>query len=107
MEYADSLRKVLIRKITKAERDLAQIKLDYCRFVFGLSHRARVRVDGQLFLVRAVDVDSMPRLENGEFGKPAISGVPLGMNGVVGDSALVALGKDWQTVPESESLASR
>lgn len=107
MDYADSLRQVLIRKITKAERDLAQLKLDYCRFVFGISHRSRVRVDGQMFLVRSVDVDSMPRLETGEFGKPSIFGIPVGTTSINAGADLVSLGIDWETVPESESLAGR
>lgn len=37
MDYAASLRQVLIRKITRAERDLDQLKLDYCHFVYGIS----------------------------------------------------------------------
>ena len=43
MDYGESVQKVLLRKIRKAEQDLAQLKLDYCRFVFGLTHRARVQ----------------------------------------------------------------
>lgn len=98
MEYAESLRSVLIRKINKAERDLVQLKLDYCRFVFGLSHRTQVTIDGQRYQVRSVDVDSMQRLESGDFTKPAISGVPVGSDlRPVGDES-VDLGNDWQTL---------
>lgn len=78
MEYAESLRSVLLRKINKAERDLVQLKLDYCRFVFGLSHRTQVTIGGQRYQVRAVDVDTMKRLDSGDFSKPAITGVPVG-----------------------------
>lgn len=105
MDYADSLRQVLIRKITKAERDLDQLKLDYCRFVFAISHRSWVRVDDALFLVRSVDVDTMERLAEGDFSKPLIWGVPLKSDGIVSDDELVPLGKDWETVPESERAA--
>lgn len=100
MQYADSLRKVLIRKITKAERDLAQLKLDYCRFVFGLSHRSQVKVKGKLYLVRTVDVDTMDRVEGGEFSKPAIAGVPVGSKNA--ETELRQLGKNWVVVTETE-----
>ena len=42
MDYANSVQTVLLRKIQKAEQDLVQLKLDYCRFIFGLTHRTRV-----------------------------------------------------------------
>lgn len=102
MDYADSLRQVLIRKITKTERDLTQLKLDYCRFVFGLSHRSRVKANGQVFQVRTVDVDSMQRLDTGEFGKPSISGIPVGASDAT-DAELTVLGMAWELVPEGES----
>lgn len=76
MDYGDSVQKVLLRKIQKAEQDLVQLKLDYCRFIFGLTHRSRVSCKGEVYLVRSVDVDSMKRQEDGSFGKPEISGIP-------------------------------
>ena len=101
MEYGDSVQKVLLRKIRKAEQDLVQLKLDYCRFVFGLTHRARVISDGQTYLVRSVDVDTMKPTEEGTFSKPAIAGtavdaghtadaVPLGTNWTLDTSAAQA-----------------
>lgn len=94
-EYADSLRSVLVRKINKAERDLSQLKLDYCRFVFGLSHRTRVIVDGRQYQVRSVDVDSMERLENDQFGKPQITGILLDGNLKPVAAEPVDLGREW------------
>lgn len=76
MDYGDSVQKVLLRKIQKAEQDLLQLKLDYCRFIFGLTHRSRVESDGKSYIVRSVDVDSMQRLEDGSFSRPAITGAP-------------------------------
>ena len=57
MDYGDSVHGLLLRKIQKAEQELLQLKMDYCRFIFGLSHRSRVLVDGRAFLVRSVDID--------------------------------------------------
>lgn len=105
MDYTDSLRHVLIRKITRAERDLDQLKLDYCRFVFGISHRSRVKANETVFLVRRVDVDTMKRLEAGKFCKPLIWGVPLRSNGAISDFELVPLGKEWETIPDGERMA--
>lgn len=76
MDYGDSVQKVLLRKIRKAEQDLMQLKLDYCRFVFGLSHRARVLADGEVYIVRSVDVDTMTHADDGGFTRPAITGSP-------------------------------
>ena len=73
MDYANSVQTVLLRKIQKAEQDLVQLKLDYCRFIFGLTHRTRVVSGGNVYLVRSVDVESMERLEDGTFSRPAIS----------------------------------
>ena len=95
MQYADSVQQVLLRKISKAEKDLLQLKLDYCRFIFGLSHRSRVKVQGHIYQVRSVDVESMTRQEDGLFTKPLLTGVPI-------DSApgaeVKALGADWTLV---------
>lgn len=98
MEYAESLRGVLLRKIDKAERDLMQLKLDYCRFVFGLSHRTQVESGGQRYQVRSVNVATMERLENGEFSRPDITGVPLGEDGRSVSGEPVELGQQWQTL---------
>lgn len=93
MDYGDSVQKVLLRKIQKAEQDLVQLKLDYCRFIFGLTHRSKVSCDGAVYNVRSVDVDSMERQEDGAFDKPAISGIPESSN----DEADVrSLGKGWE-----------
>ena len=92
MEYGESVQKVLIRKIRKAEQDLAQLKLDYCRFVFGLTHRARVVSEGTTYLVLSVDVESMLTTEDGAFTRPAVSGVPADKPDQV---APVQLGTDW------------
>lgn len=92
MDYGDSVQKVLLRKIQKAEQDLLQLKLDYCRFIFGLTHRSRVVCDGKSYVVRAVDVDSMERLEDGRFSRPAISGAPADAPETV---EAQNLGTDW------------
>ncbi len=76
MDYGDSVQKVLLRKIQKAEQDLLQLKLDYCRFIFGLTHRSRIECDGTCYIVRSVDVESMERQEDGSFSRPAITGAP-------------------------------
>lgn len=76
MDYGDSVQKVLLRKIQKAEQDLLQLKLDYCRFIFGLSHRTKVTSKGASYVVRSVDVESMERQEDGSFSRPAITGAP-------------------------------
>ncbi|MCG8517242.1 MAG: hypothetical protein MI794_04520 [Pseudomonadales bacterium] len=78
MEYASSLQGVLLRKIQKAEQDLLQLKLDYCRFVFGLTHRSEVRVGDQIFQVITVDVDSMVHQADGSYTRPTLSGIPKG-----------------------------
>jgi len=92
MDYGDSVQKVLLRKIRKAEQDLIQLKLDYCRFVFGLTHRARVVSNSGLYLVRSVDVETMRHDDEGGFTKPAIAGSPVDQSG---DADVVQLGTDW------------
>lgn len=92
MDYGDSVQKVLLRKIQKAEQDLLQLKLDYCRFIFGLSHRTRVTSKGTSYVVRSVDVESMERLDDGSFSRPEVTGSPAGTP----DTAdAVNLGVDW------------
>ncbi|TGN41669.1 hypothetical protein [Marinobacter confluentis] len=95
MDYGDSVQKVLLRKIQKAEQDLVQLKLDYCRFIFGLNHRSKVTLEGATFTVRSVDVDSMKRQEDDTFSKPEISGLPEGSDD---DSDIRPLGTDWVLV---------
>ncbi|MBW0146263.1 hypothetical protein [Marinobacter arenosus] len=102
MDYGDSVQKVLLRKIRKAEQDLLQLKLDYCRFVFGLTHRARVVSGGEVYLVRSVDVDSMKHTEEGGFSKPAISGVSVNQTEAQ-DS--IQLGTDWELETVAEQSA--
>ncbi|AOY87671.1 hypothetical protein BKP64_05510 [Marinobacter salinus] len=92
MDYGDSVQKVLLRKIRKAEQDLTQLKLDYCRFVFGLTHRARVVSGGTTYTVRSVDVESMENTEEGGFSKPVIEGAPADQPD---QAESVALGTDW------------
>ncbi|MGP9831345.1 hypothetical protein [Marinobacter sp. NSM] len=93
MDYGESVQKVLLRKITKAEQDLLQLKLDYCRFVFGLSHRARVTANGRTWLVRSVDVQSMTYTDDGTFTKPSVSGTPEEDDT---GRQVVALGTEWE-----------
>ncbi|MET4024803.1 hypothetical protein ABIE59_000308 [Marinobacter sp. MBR-99] len=95
MDYGESVQKVLLRKISKAEQDLLQLKLDYCRFVFGLSHRARVTANGKVWFVRSVDVQSMTYTDEGTFTKPSVSGSPE--NDETGQE-IVTLGSDWELV---------
>ena len=92
MDYGESVQKVLLRKIRKAEQDLVQLKLDYCRFVFGLTHRATVSANGQSWVVRAVDVESMAYTDDGEFTKPVITGTPANDEA---SRETVNLGSDW------------
>lgn len=92
MEYGESVQKVLLRKIRKAEQDLMQLKLDYCRFVFGLTHRAKVVSGGATYLVLSVDVESMATTEEGAYTHPAVSGVPADKPE---QAESVQLGTDW------------
>ena len=92
MDYGNSVQQVLLRKIRKAEQDLTQLKLDYCRFVFGLSHRARVVSQGQVYRVRSVDVDSMAPTDNGDFTRPTITGALVDSPN---QAEPVALAADW------------
>lgn len=104
MQYADSVHQVLLRKINRAEQELVQLKLDYCRFIFGLTYRSKVEVDGQRYQVASVDVDSMTRAEDGSFNRPEIAGTPvdqprsepcnLGNNWLVSGSAQDARGQE-------------
>lgn len=93
MDYGESVQKVLLRKIQKAEQDLVQLKLDYCRFIFGLTHRSKVTLDGATYLVRSVDVDSMKRHEDGTFSKPEIAGIPDGSDN---ETDVKPLGGNWE-----------
>ncbi|MFV8572448.1 hypothetical protein ACNQ6O_14675 [Marinobacter sp. SBS5] len=93
MDYGESVQEVLLRKIRKTEQDLLQLKLDYCRFVFGLSHRSRVIAKGQCWLVRAVDVDSMQHTEEGGYSMPALTCVLADTDKV---TEVVSLGTDWE-----------
>ncbi len=95
MEYADSVQQVLLRKISKAEKDLLQLKLDYCRFIFGLTHRSRVSIGAHTYQVSSVDVESMVRLEDGTFTKPLLTGILT--DSAPGAEATI-LGADWSLV---------
>ena len=102
MDYADSVQKVLLRKIRKAEQDLVQLKLDYCRFVFGLSHRAKVLVGGETYVVRSVNVESMANTDEGGFTRPEITGTRAGEPE---HASPVALGTDWVLEPSMKQAA--
>lgn len=92
MDYGESVQKVLLRKIRKAEQDLMQLKLDYCRFVFGLTLRARIVSGGVAYLALSVDVDSMVSTEEGTFTRPTVTGVPVDKPE---QAETVQLGTDW------------
>ncbi|MDO3722214.1 hypothetical protein QVZ43_10815 [Marinobacter sp. chi1] len=92
MDYGKSVQQVLLRKIYKAEQDLLQLKLDYCRFVFGLTHRVRVACGDKTYVVRSGDVDTMKHSEDGGFTKPVITGAPAETPDSVQP---VSLGVEW------------
>lgn len=100
MDYADSVHQVLLRKINKAEQDLMRLKLDYCRFIFGLSHRSLVNAKGQVWQVQSVDVASMARDENGGFSRPMVMGIP---QGAAAGTEPVSLGTDWMVAADKTS----
>ena len=60
--------------------------------VFGLTHRATVSANGQSWVVRAVDVESMAYTDDGEFTKPVITGTPANDEA---SRETVNLGSDW------------
>ncbi len=96
MDYSSSLRDVLIRKINKVERDLVQLKLDYCRFVYGLSHRSKVYFKGNLYQIKSVDLESMSRNEQGEWSKPHVCGILLDSSNPGAPDEVVTLGDEWE-----------
>lgn len=91
MQYADSVHKVLLRKINRAEQELMQLKLDYCRFIFDLTHRSQVESGGRRYQVVSVDVGSMERQDDDSFGRPEITGVAVDND----KAEPVNLGRDW------------
>ncbi|SDW66172.1 hypothetical protein SAMN04487960_103410 [Marinobacter mobilis] len=95
MDYADGIKNVLLRKIHKAEQDLLQLKLDYCRFVYGLSHRSRVQAHGREYQVNSVDVASMTRQPDGSFSRPEVIGVPVGPTDT---GEAVQIGCNWTLI---------
>jgi len=103
MDYADSVHQVLIRKISKAEQDLLQLKLDYCRFIFGLSHRAQVSLEGRRYQVVSVDVDSMVRQDDGRFSKPTLVGELVTESRQGQESKVVSLGSDWELIKDTKN----
>ncbi len=98
MDYTESLRGVLVRKINKAESDLQQLKLDYCRFIYGISHRSKVSHNDSIYLVKAVDLDSMERNDAGGWSKPLISGVLLDRDELPVGSNVTQIGRQWDLV---------
>ncbi|MFT5718142.1 MAG: hypothetical protein ACI9T7_002347 [Oleiphilaceae bacterium] len=96
MNYSDGLKTVLIQKINKTEKSLYGLKLDYCRFVYGLSHRSKVIYDHVVYQVRSVDLDSMDRGEKGEWSRPDISAVRLDENYNSLHGEVIELGQNWE-----------
>jgi len=96
MDYADGLKNVLIQKINKTEKNLYSLKLDYCRFVYGLSHRSKVMYDQVVYQVRSVNLDSMSRSDQGEWSRPEISAVKMEKNSLVPCNELIDLGRNWE-----------
>tara|TARA_R110001592_G_scaffold61350_4_gene186945 strand:- start:4303 stop:4605 length:303 start_codon:yes stop_codon:yes gene_type:complete len=96
MEYADGLKNVLIQKINKTEKNLYSLKLDYCRFVYGISHRSKVIYDQVIYQVRSVNLDSMVRSEKGDWSRPEISAVRVSDIGKVEQAELINLGRNWE-----------
>jgi len=95
MDYADGLKDVLIQKINKTEKNLYGLKLDYCRFVYGLSHRSKVIYDQVIYQVRSVDLDSMVRSKKGEWSRPLVSGVRIDSDRSFLEGEVVNLGQNW------------
>ena len=96
MEYADGLKNVLIQKINKTEKNLYSLKLDYCRFVYGISHRSKIIYDHVVYQVRSVNLESMIRSEKGEWSRPEISAMRMLETGTVDQSELINLGRNWE-----------
>lgn len=96
MEYADGLKSVLIQKINKTEKNLYSLKLDYCRFVYGISHRSKVMYDQVLYQVRSVNLDSMIRSEKGEWSRPEISAIKVADIGKQDQVESINLGRNWE-----------
>jgi len=96
MDYADGLKNVLIQKINKTEKNLYSLKLDYCRFVYGLSHRSKIMYDQVVYQVRSVDLDSMDRSEQGEWSRPEISAVRLDHGSINNTEEIINLGRNWE-----------
>ncbi|MFT6907099.1 MAG: hypothetical protein ACJAS1_003773 [Oleiphilaceae bacterium] len=96
MEYADGLKNVLIQKINKTEKNLYSLKLDYCRFVYGISHRSKVIYDQVVYQVRSVNLESMSRSEKGEWSRPEISAMRMSDIGKVGQYESINLGRNWE-----------
>jgi len=95
MDYADGLKKVLIQKINKTEKNLYSLKLDYCRFVYGLSHRSKVMYDQVVYQVRSVNLETMSRSDRGEWSRPDIYAVRLD-DKLVQKDEIVFLGQNWE-----------
>lgn len=101
-DYASGLKDVLIRKINKTEQSLHDLKLDYCRFVYGLSHRSKVTYDQVVYQVRAVDLDSMERTDSGDWTRPNVKAVKFKPeHAMMGPSAahsddVIDLGQHWE-----------
>lgn len=100
-EYASGLKDVLIRKINKTEQSLHDLKLDYCRFVYGLSHRSKVVYDQVVYQVSALDLDIMERTESGDWTKPGVKAIRHDPENVITSAAhsqadqIVDLGQHW------------
>ena len=96
--YADGVKSLLLRKIRKTEHELVQLKMDYCRFVFGLSFGALVVSNGKLYVVDQVETESMQLLDSGDWSRPMLHARPVDAVAVSKKqlSAPVQLEPDWE-----------
>ena len=99
-EYASGLKDVLIRKINKTERNLVSLKLDYCRFIYGLSNRSKVLYDGVVYQVVSLNLDIMDRSESGDWSKPGVMAIKYQQGRRLGDVSqdeMIDLGQHWDS----------
>ena len=96
--YADGVKSLLLRKIRKTEQELVQLKMDYCRFIFGLSFGALVVSNGKLYVVDQVETETMQLLDTDEWSRPALQARPVDALAVSKKqlSAPVQLPPDWE-----------
>lgn len=105
--YADGVKSLLLRKIRKAEHELVQLKMDYCRFIFGLSFGALVVSNGKLYVVDQVETESMQLLDSGDWSRPSLQARPVDALAVSKKqlSAPVQLAPDWEIFRPADRTA--